>query len=264
MITNPGNSQVKLVRGLQKRRRMRYREQLLVVEGTRLVHDALVSGLTPKFVLYTPEWSESQASAPLNELIVGGNIPAFPASASVMESCTDTETPQGVLAVLPFPKLAPPQELSFVLVVDQLRDPGNLGSILRTAAAAGVELAILVPGNVDPFNPKVLRGGMGAQFRLPILQMEWEKVQQRLQGLDVWIAAADGGKLYYDVDWARPAALIIGNEATGAGDRAERLATGRVKIPMPGGVESLNASVAAGVLLLEVVRQRSLNINQPI
>ncbi|MBN1316868.1 MAG: RNA methyltransferase [Anaerolineales bacterium] len=229
----------------------------MVVEGSRLVYDALLSGLTPQFVFYTDEWYENQAASPLRELFQENHVPAFLVSDQVMTSCADTETPQGILAVIPFPHLLPVKELSFVLLIDQIRNPGNMGSILRTAAAAGTDLVILVPGNVDPFNPKVLRGGMGAHFRLPILELEWDEVEQRLQGLDVWVAAAGDG-IYYDrVDLVRPVALIIGNEAVGVGDWAGELATGRIMIPMAGGVESLNASVAAGILLLEVVRQRS-------
>ena len=183
-----------------------------------------------------------------------------------MTGCSDTETPQGVLAVLPFPRHGIPREPSLVLIVDRLRVPGNLGTILRTAAAAAVELVLLPPGTVDPYNPKTVRGGMGAHFRLPILQLDWEGVERHLAGLDVWLAAAGEGIRYDQVDWRRPVALIVGGEASGAGERAARLATGelggercggRVRIPMPGGMESLNAAVAAGVVLFEIVRQRS-------
>jgi TrmH family RNA methyltransferase len=263
MITSLSNPKVKWVQGLQSRRRTRYREERLVAEGTRLVQEALTAGMVPDLVLYTLDWGETPAGVALLASLVG---PALPVSQEVMAACSDTETPQGVLAVLPFPQHRIPSEPSLVLVVDQLRVPGNLGTILRTAAAAAVELVLLPPGTVDPFNPKAVRGGMGAHFRLPILQLDWDELEDHLVGLDIWLASAGGGSRYDQVDWTRPVALIVGGEASGAGDRAARLATraagsgrsgGRVQIPMPGGMESLNAGVAAGVLLFEIVRQRS-------
>jgi TrmH family RNA methyltransferase len=266
MITSLSNPKIKLVQGLQSRRRTRYREQRLVAEGTRLVQEALTAGLAPDLVLYTVDWGDTPAGAALLESLVEPAVLALPVSQEVMAGCSDTETPQGVLAVLPFPRHRIPSEPSLVLVVDQVRVPGNLGTILRTAAAAAVELVLLPPGTVDPFNPKVVRGGMGAHFRLPILQLDWAGLEKQLVGLDVWLAAAGGGTRYDQVNWTRPVALIVGGEASGAGDRAARLATGdagperfggRVHVPMPGGMESLNAGVAAGVLLFEIVRQRS-------
>ncbi len=266
MITSLSNPKIKLVQGLQGRRRTRCREERLVAEGTRLVQEALTAGLAPDLVLYTVDWRETPAGSALLESLGESAVPALPVSQEVMAGCSDTETPQGVLAVLPFPRLGIPSAPSLVLVVDQMRVPGNLGTILRTAAAAAVELVLLAPGTVDPFNPKVVRGGMGAHFRLPILQPDWAGLEKHLVGLDVWLAAAGGGTPYDQVDWARPVALIVGGEASGAGDRAAQLTTGdagsgrfgrRVHIPMPGGMESLNAGVAAGVLLFEIVRQRS-------
>jgi TrmH family RNA methyltransferase len=266
MITSLSNAKIKLVQGLQSRRRARYREERMIAEGTRLVQEALTAGLAPDLVLYTVDWGDTPAGAALLASLIEPAVPALPVSQEVMAGCSDTETPQGVLAVLPFPQHRIPDKPSLVLVVDQMRVPGNLGTILRTAAAAGVELVLLPPGTVDPFNPKAVRGGMGAHFRVPILQLDWDGLEKHLIGLDVWLAAADEGTRYDQVDWRRPVALIVGGEASGAGDRAARLATGdtrrgrfggRVQIPMPGGMESLNAGVAAGVLLFEVVRQRS-------
>ena len=256
MITSFANAKVKLVRGLQSRRRVRHREGRLVAEGTRLAQEALAAGLLPDFVFYTADWGNTPAGESLLESLAGSAVPLLLVSEEVMASCADTETPQGVLAVLPFPHLPAPAAPTLVLVIDRLRTPGNLGAILRTAAAAGVELVLLPPGAVDPFNPKVVRGGMGAHFRLPLLRLGWEKVGERLAGLDTWLASAGEGTQYTQVDWTRPVALIVGGEARGAGEHAARLSAGRTHIPMPGGIESLNAAVAAGVLLFEIVRQR--------
>jgi len=257
MITSPANPKVKLVAGLQTSRRTRHREGRFVVEGRRLVQDALVAGLAPDLVLHTPAWAASSDGITLLQAIDGAGVASFAVSDELFELCSDTETPQGVLAVLPLPALAPPAAPTLVVVVDRIRTPGNLGTILRTAAAAGVEAVLLPPGNTDPFNPKVVRGAMGAHFRLPLVRLGWEETRARLAGLAPWLAAAGAGERYDQVDWTRPVALIIGGEAGGAGQEAETLAGGQVHIPMPGGMESLNAAVAAGVLLFEVVRQRS-------
>jgi RNA methyltransferase, TrmH family len=258
MITSPSNPKVRLVSSLQTSRRARYREGRFVVEGRRLVQDALVAGLTPDLILHTSGWAESSDGTTLLQAIERAGIPSFAVSDELFDHCSDTETPQGVLAVLPLPEFAPPAAPTFVVVVDRIRTPGNLGTILRTAAAAGVEMVLLPPGNTDPLNPKVVRGGMGAHFRLPIVRLSWEQTRAQLATLDCWLAAAAGGQRYDQVDWTRPVAIIIGGEAGGAGQESTSIAGGEVHIPMPGGMESLNAAVAAGVLFFEVVRRRSL------
>jgi TrmH family RNA methyltransferase len=173
-----------------------------------------------------------------------------------MAACTDTKTPQGILAVFPIPQLRPRPHPTFTLIVDRLRDPGNLGTMLRTALAAGVERVLLAPGTVDAGKPKVVRAAMGAHLYLPIAVLGWDAINEAVTGSDVWLAAADGELPYTAVDWTRPVALIVGSEAIGAGHKAEALALARVSIPMSVGVESLNAAVAAAIILFEAVRQR--------
>jgi TrmH family RNA methyltransferase len=174
-----------------------------------------------------------------------------------MAAASDTQTPPGLLAVLPMPALAPPAPLTLALVLDALADPGNLGTLLRTALAAAVQVVFLAPGSVDPFNPKVVRGAMGAHFHLPIIAAGWEPIAQALSGLDLYLAEAGGGLAYTAVDWRRPAALIVGSEAAGPSAAARALSPRPVTIPMPGRAESLNAAVAAAVILFESARQRA-------
>jgi TrmH family RNA methyltransferase len=147
--------------------------------------------------------------------------------------------------------------LTFALVLDGLRDPGNLGTILRTADAAGVQAVFLAPGTVDAYNPKVVRAAMGAHFHVPLVAAGWTALAGRLRGLSLWLAEARQGLAYDQVDWRQPSALIIGAEAAGPGDAARRLAPKQVSIPMPGQAESLNAAVAAGIILFEAARQRA-------
>ena len=137
-----------------------------------------------------------------------------------------------------------------------LRDPGNLGTLLRSAAATGVQVALLPPETTDAFAPKVLRAGMGAHFRLPIHSMTWEQIYEQTEGLQIYLANMDG-RSCWETDLRKPLALIIGGEAEGAGEEARKLAAEKISIPMAGNVESLNAGVAGSVLMFEVVRQRS-------
>jgi TrmH family RNA methyltransferase len=182
------------------------------------------------------------------------------ASENVLASCADTKTPQGVLAVVPFVRIPPRPGL--ILILDRLRDPGNLGTILRSAEAAGAGHVLLAPGTVDPYNPKVVRGAMGAHFRLPISSLAWPAIAQQVSGRRVWQAEMTGSVAYDKVDWAHPSALIVGGETTGASRKAAELATGCVRIPMAGDAESLNAAMAATVLLFEAARQRRTHANR--
>jgi len=177
-------------------------------------------------------------------------------SEAVMASCSDTQSPPGLLAVLPIRTHLKRKPEKLALVIDRFADPGNLGTLLRTALAAGVEAVYLNEGGVDPHNPKVVRGAMGAHMRLPILTVDAKYLQRHLAGLDIWLAEAHTGRPYTEVDWRRPVALIIGGEAHGPQPSIRALALGQVHIPMPGGTESLNAAVAAAVVLFEIVRQR--------
>jgi TrmH family RNA methyltransferase len=142
-----------------------------------------------------------------------------------------------------------------VLILDAVRDPGNLGTILRAGAAAGVQAVLLSPTCVDAYNPKALRSGMGAHFRVPIVEMDWDKIGAYCRALAVYLADAEGDLSHDAVDWSAAWALIIGSEAHGAGSEAERLAQQRVYIPMAAATESLNAAIAAAVILFEAARQ---------
>jgi TrmH family RNA methyltransferase len=162
-----------------------------------------------------------------------------------------------VLAVVPLKTQPRPGELSFVLLPDGIRDPGNLGTLLRTAQAAGADLVLLPPGSVDPFSPKVVRAGMGAHFRLPIEKTSWETIRKHIAPLHVYIADAGQGQPYTRADLTIPLVLVIGSEASGPGRITAASGDDWLHIPMPGNSESLNSAVAGSILLFEVVRQRS-------
>lgn len=251
MLTSTANDRVKLIQKLQTQRKAREKDGRFVVEGTRLVEEAVLSGTPLDFVFYCDP--DARAQTVLDRL-AKQNIEAVEVSAAVMKACADTEHPQPLLAVLPLVNIKPLAN-SLLLICDRLADPGNLGTLLRTAAAAHVDSTLLAPGTVDPFNPKVVRGSMGAHFRIPIEPLDWEQIRERTAGMSVRLAEATGEARYDEVDWTQPSALIVGSEAEGPSAEARALASQSIFIPMPGGSESLNAAVAGSVILFEAVRQ---------
>ncbi len=242
------------MRTLQSQGRARREERAFVIEGVRLAEEALTTGWQPRLVLYTEDLNPRGRA--VRDGLAGRGAPVECVSEHVLRAASDTETPQGILVVLDWCALPVPDVLDFVFIPDGVRDPGNLGTMLRTAAAAGVQAVFCPPETADAFAPKVLRAGMGAHFRLPVISLGWEEMTSRLCSLQVYLAAAAQGVAYTRADFRAPLALVVGGEAAGASTYAHNLATTRVHIPMPGGSESLNAAVAAGVLLFEVVHQR--------
>lgn len=254
MITSNQNSKIKLVRALLGRAKERREAQAFVVEGVRLFEEAVKSKWEIKFVLYDEGLSE-RGRLQVEDLRLKG-VDVEEVSASVMQSISETEAPQGVLAVLQDFQLPIPTTLDFVLIPDQIRDPGNLGTLLRSAVATGVQAVLIPPETTDVFAPKVMRAGMGAHFKIPIRIMGWDEIGQLAKSLQVWIADMDGASCW-ESDLQQPIALVIGSEANGASEAARKLAGGKISLPMLGEVESLNAGVAGSALMFEALRQRS-------
>jgi len=254
VITSSQNPKIKLVRALLGRAKERREAGAFVVEGVRLVEEAETGGWRFRFALY--DESLGDRGKLLMERLTARGVEVDEVSQSVMKSLSETETPQGILAVLELNQLPISHPSDFLLIPDQIRDPGNLGTLLRTGAAAGVQAVLLPPETTDAFAPKVVRSGMGAHFRVPIHSMTWEEIRRQTKDLQVYLADMDG-KFYWETDLRQPLALIIGGEAEGASEKAQNLATQRISIPMAGDVESLNAGVAGSVLMFEVLRQRS-------
>ncbi len=255
MITSAQNSKIKLVRALLGRAKERRESNAFVVEGVRLVEEAASSDWKFQFALYGESLSERGKSQVENLKSRGVDMEMI--SESLMKSLSETETPQGILAVVELTNLPIPNLLNFLLVPDQIRDPGNLGTLLRTAAAAGVQAVLLPPETTDAFAPKVLRSGMGAHFRLPIHSLTWEEITQMSKSAKLQIFLADmNGRSCWETDLRQSLALMVGGEAEGASEEARKLANQQISIPMMGKMESLNAGVAGSVLMFEVVRQR--------
>lgn len=258
MITSIHNPLLQRVRLLVSRPKERREEQAYVLEGVRLLEEAWATSHQPETVLYSNTLS-SRGQELLSRMQTAG-IHVEEVQASLLERLGDTDTSQGILAILPYKTPTPPTTTKLAIILDGIRDPGNLGTILRTACAAGADLALLSEDCADLLSPKVLRSGMGAHFHIPALSLPWEEIntwcRAHLPAESVYLSDVSGGHTLWQCNLRQPCALIICNEASGASPEARSLTEERIHIPMPGGFESLNASTAAAILLFEVVRQR--------
>jgi RNA methyltransferase, TrmH family len=257
MIVSPHNPRLKLIRALAGRPKERREAGAFLAEGVRLVEDALAAGWQFQYVLFSAD--ASKRGKKLIEQIIASGVETEEVVPDILRSTGETETSQGIVAVLKLPANDCVQigALDFVLIPDQIRDPGNLGTLIRSAAAAGAQAVFIPPETTDPFAPKVVRAGMGAHFRVQVCSLGWDEIQPRLAGLTTYLAGADGKTSCWQADFRSPLALIVGGEADGASEPARNLAKTVVNIPMPGKIESLNAGVAGAVLMFEVVRQRN-------
>lgn len=257
MISSSRNPKIQWVKALQTKSRQRLQENVFVVEGVRLVEEAWHSNWKTQLVLFTTELDE-RGKELINKFKTG-NIPIEEVTPQVMQTACDTQTPQGILAVIEQQKLTVDRKPDFIFIPDEIRDPGNLGTMLRTAYAAGCDAVLVPKGSVDIFSPKVVRSAMGAHFHLPIQSLPWEEIETLIHthGLHVFLADSNSGVQYFRANFRQPLALIIGGEAEGAGSIAKKIAHERLYIPMPGAAESLNAAIAAGILLFSIVQQRT-------
>jgi TrmH family RNA methyltransferase len=259
--TRIGSNLQTTVRDLQ-RRKARGRRGLAVVEGVRLVEEALAAGLEFKGALVAPELARTTRGQSLAAELASHAVPIEEVGSRAFAELAGTETPQGILAIVQ-PRAWALNDVTGgpILVVDGVQDPGNVGTLIRTAHALGASASLLLRGSADPMNPKALRAAMGATFRHPVVQLDdapfiaWG----RERGVLLWAAAADGVPLPRALEartWKELIAVMVGNEGAGIRPHLNELAAQRVAIPLARGAESLNVAVAAGILLYEVLRGR--------
>jgi len=240
-------------------RKAREETGLLPLEGVRLVREAHLCGARLEAVLLTDSFLPEAASF-LEEL--PPEVPIWRIEEKLFLRVAKTETPQGILAVARRPLHALTdvfaREPVLVLVVERVQDPGNLGTMLRSAAAAGAGGAVLLPGTVDAGNPKAARAAMGAIFRLPVVEATLPELLPalRLRNVQLIAAAGSASHSYHRLDWRQPCAVAIGNEGAGLSSEVLAAASRQVSIPLAAGVESLNAAVATSVIFFEAARQR--------
>ncbi|MCL5428518.1 MAG: RNA methyltransferase [Chloroflexi bacterium] len=256
MIRSVRNPKVQELRALQRLPKRRREKGAFVVEGSRLAEEALMSGWQVREAIYTEGASEASPEL-VRALVARGHADLV--SEAVMKAASDTQTPQGVLVEVEWRQLPLVSHPSLVLILDGISDPGNLGTLLRSAAAADCDAVLLAPGCADAFAPKVLRSGMGAHFRQPIQTLEWPNISRFLKEhkLALYLAQSWEGQPFDKADLTQPFALIVGSEASGVSEAAKALDPQPIQIPMPGRMESLNAAIAGSILLFEAVRQRN-------
>jgi len=260
MITSSKNQILKIVKSL-KMKKSRDINKMFFIEGTRFFNEALAAEREIINIFLSETFSKSTAAAEIKEDVRLKNTLIYVVTDEIFKSLSDTENPQGILAVLETFQNKDNDILKnaeFIIVLDSLQDPGNVGTIIRTADAAGVDALILSKNCADIFNPKVLRSTMGSVFHVPILQSEniTEIIKMlKLSGVKIFASHLGGKKDFYKQDLSGRVAFVIGNEANGLKDEIIEMADEIIRIPMPGKTESLNASVAASVIMYERVRQ---------
>ncbi len=263
VLSSPSNRTVKNVKSLLSGK---YREKShrFLVEGRKMVSEAMSCGYPVDMLLFSETGAGSASDAdPLLSFAIKKNIPWRIATDRIFRTVSDTQTPQGVLAVVRERESSPEeiigQSPGFLVILDGVRDPGNVGTIMRTVDAAGGNGVILIHDCADPYQPKVVRATMGSVFRVPVVRRcETEEVTDRLVrfGYHVLTSHLDGSDLFQWQGGYDRTALVIGNESHGVSRQMMDLADSLVKIPMVGGAESLNVSVAAGILIYEIFRKR--------
>ncbi|MHC1772406.1 MAG: TrmH family RNA methyltransferase [Flexilinea sp.] len=257
MITSSQNPKIQWARKLISQKKERDESGCYVIEGIRFVEEALQSAERCRLLFYTtPLTSRSET---LVKTFLDRGVETEEITVQLMKTISDTESPQGILAIMEAQPPVRPEHADFIIILDSIRDPGNLGTLFRTSAAAGANMIILAPGCTDPYAPKVLRSAMGSHFKVPFFQMNWDEIKdytKTIPSLQILASDMEGGKSCWDYDLHGSIALVIGSEADGICQKALELSVGKIYIPMPGKIESLNAAIAAGILIFEVVRQR--------
>ena len=284
MITSTSSSQVKHIVNLQKKSKLRKEEKQLVVEGLKMVSEAPKDRLVKVYVSETFKADNEEFLEKMNYEAVGKDVLEI-VSDNVFVRMSDTQTPQGIMAVVKMSDVciedmfekdnytdskddgadkvedntADAKKQPLLLILENLQDPGNLGTIVRMAEGAGVTGIIMSSNTVDIYNPKTIRSTMGSLYRVPVIYVDdiCKAVDEcKEKGVKVYAAHLKGTDNYNQKDYAQPTAFMIGNEGNGLSDRLTQKADELVRIPMQGKVESLNAAIACTILTYEAVRQR--------
>jgi TrmH family RNA methyltransferase len=242
-----------------RRRKAREKHGLFVAEGIRTVEELLRSAVLVHSALIGPQLRDSPRGAQLAAALANREVPTEKVDAADFDSAAETDSPQGVLAIAASPSWTFAQirlsEPSRFLVLDAVQDPGNAGTMIRTAAAFGISATISLPGTVDLWNAKVVRSAMGAHFHYPCLSCTWDELDtfRHEESVSLWAADASGEDV---TSLERPPrlALVVGNEGGGLSSLSRQRAERLVALPMSAMVESLNVAVAAGILLYELRR----------
>jgi TrmH family RNA methyltransferase len=259
VISSLSNSQVKNLILLLKKSKARDDQEAYVIEGLKMYEEAKEMGILLKAYVSESFYQDMLTKQP--DYLDAVDYEIF--TDSVYKDVSETKTPQGIMGIVKKNKYEPDTMLkapnACLLLLEDIRDPGNLGTMIRTAEGAGITGIISNNSTVDIYNPKVVRATMGSIYRVPFYQADdFYDILGRIKRQNISIYAAHLGGIDYDTEgsYCDKCAFLIGNEANGLSDQAVKLADGLIKIPMAGKVESLNAAVAAAVLMYEAARQR--------
>lgn len=265
------DQRVQRLRRLLRRSSVRDSEQAFVAEGVHLVEAALDAQAAIEEVFVAPDWYASPSTAAVVQRAAENGVAVFELGPGVMERIADTVSPQPICAVVEsvgvgmeelLTRPAPESGHALVLVSVDVRDPGNLGAVLRIAGATGVQGVICCAGTVDPFNPKVVRASAGAVFRVPlVVGAAPTDVLEELgkHGYRRWATVPRAGSDYSVADLGGRAALVLGNEGAGLPDEVVSRLDGSLTIPMEAGTESLNVAMTVAVLCFDIARRRRLS-----
>ena len=259
MITSTSSSQVKHVVNLQKKAKLRKEEKQFVVEGVKMVSEAPADRLVKVYVSETFKADNEEFLERMNYDSIGKDVLEI-VTDNVFMRMADTQTPQGIMAVVRMKDSSISDKHNpLLLIIENLQDPGNLGTIVRMAEGAGVTGIIMSSNTVDIYNPKTIRSTMGSLYRVPVIYVDdiCEAADVcKSKGVTVYAAHLKGTDNYNKKDYTNPTAFMIGNEGNGLTDKLADKADEYVRIPMQGEVESLNAAIACTILTYEAVRQR--------
>ncbi|MBL8152123.1 MAG: RNA methyltransferase [Blastocatellia bacterium] len=256
-VTSRQNPLIKRLRSVRQGRQ----RHLIFIEGIRLVEEALDAQLHIETVVYSDRLLTSERGVKLYDRLKQLSCRGAIVTEPIMEFISDVESPQGIVLVahLPYATLEDIQNPTFLLIIHQLQDPGNIGTIIRVAEAAGAQSVIVTHTTVDPFNLKALRAAMGSAFRLPVVyNAQLPQVAEFLKKHKVRLVATQtrGAKLYSEQVWTEPIAILLGQEGAGLDEVAMQYVDEKVSLPMAASVESLNVASTASVICYEVARQR--------
>lgn len=245
-----------------KQKKYRTEQQAFLVEGIRSVEEAVNCGIVKQLFVLKGTKTASARQAAIIAAATAEGVELYEVTEPVMKKIADTETPQALTAVVAR-KSAALEELAtaggIVLVLDRIGDPGNLGTMIRTADAAGISGVVLLAGCTDIFAPKAVRSTMGSLLHIPVAEgiCEAEFISwARKNGYEIAVTCLENADSLYQIDLQSPIAVVVGSEAEGVSDGLLEAAVKKVFIPMEGQAESLNAAVAAGIVMFECLRQR--------
>lgn len=258
IIQSKDNSILKEVKKLHKKK-FRNETESFLVEGFRFVEEALISSFKIPYIFISESARDKYISSDV-ETMIQEDTEVYLVSDSIFKDLCETVTPQGILAVVKNRKVDFQNKEGFYILVDRIQDPGNMGTIIRTAHASGALGIITTKGTVDIYNDKTLRSTMGSIFNIPIIEDIDLKLLNNLKsmGFKLIVSSLDTDNNFYDIDLKTKAIIAVGNEGNGISNEISRLGDEKVKIPMPGGAESLNVAVSAAIMMYEAVRQKNV------